>query len=198
MSKPTIAIDIDDVLAAHAEGMVAFSNKKWGTNLAVEDYDEHWAQMWQTDAEETERRAQIFHEAGIVSDYQHHTQAIPVLMKLKETHRLIVITSRRRMIEYETRVWIDKYFTDAFDELHFAGFWDNPTTGTHMLTKAQLAKDLRADFLIDDQLKHCIAAADIGIPALLFGNYNWNKTSQLPENVVRVADWQQVAEYFHV
>ena len=39
------------------------------------------------------------------------------------------------------------------------------------LTKGMLAKEIKADYLIDDQLKHCSAAAELGIPALLFGVY---------------------------
>lgn len=198
MSKPTIVIDIDDVLAAHAEGMVAFSNKEWGTNLTVDDYDEHWAKMWKTDPKETERRAELFHVSGVVADYRHDEGAMAVLKKLKKTYKLIVLTSRRRAIEYETKIWIAQYFPGLFDEIFFTGFWDSPTTGAHTLTKAQLAEELKADFLIDDQLKHCFAAAEVGIQALLFGNYGWNEADMLPKNVFRAADWQKVGEYFSV
>ncbi|HJQ08525.1 MAG TPA: hypothetical protein VJ836_03545 [Candidatus Saccharimonadales bacterium] len=37
-----IAVDIDDVLSASAEGFVVFSNKQWGTRLTLDDYTEDW------------------------------------------------------------------------------------------------------------------------------------------------------------
>jgi len=40
-NKPIIAVDIDDVLANLAQEIVDFSNKNWGTNLTIDDYNEH-------------------------------------------------------------------------------------------------------------------------------------------------------------
>ena len=57
--KKTIAIDIDDVLAANAENFVEFSNKKWGTHLRPDDYTEHWAELWDVDFDEVEKRRDI-------------------------------------------------------------------------------------------------------------------------------------------
>ena len=48
----TIAVDIDDVLARQVEGLVTFSNQRWGTVLTVDDYDEDWGVMWGVDLEE--------------------------------------------------------------------------------------------------------------------------------------------------
>jgi uncharacterized HAD superfamily protein len=31
---------------------------------------------------------------------------------------------------------------------------------------------------------------------VLFGNYPWNQVDKLPDNVVRVNNWQEVLEYF--
>ena len=57
MKRGSIAIDLDDVLAAHVESFVAFSNANYGTNLGVEDYRDHWANLWGVENEEIERRA---------------------------------------------------------------------------------------------------------------------------------------------
>ena len=64
-----IAIDIDDVLAENAIGFVAFSNERWGTRLRVDDYSEHWSEMWHVDREEAERRAHVFHDSGAIKGY---------------------------------------------------------------------------------------------------------------------------------
>lgn len=71
MRRLRIAIDIDDVLAENAIGFVAFSNERWGTRLSVDDYSEHWSEMWRVDSEEAERRAHAFHDSGIIKGYAH-------------------------------------------------------------------------------------------------------------------------------
>lgn len=196
-TKPIIAVDIDDVLADNAGGFIAFSNKRWGTHLTVDDYDEHWGKMWQLDkAEEIEQRAIEFHASGIIGMYKHVAEAKPVLLKLSHRYKLVIVTSRRSVVTEETHAWLDSYFKDIFADIYFAGFYDNQRLGFHH-TKAELCKEIGVSYLIDDQLKHCLAAAAIGIETLLFGNYKWNQTDKpLHKGVTRVDDWNEIADYF--
>ena len=120
MSKKIVAVDIDDVLAANAEGFVAFSNERWGTNLRPADYSEHWAEVWKVDEAEAHHRSTELHTSGTIGKYEHFPAALPVLKALARNHHLVVVTPRRRIIS-------------------------------------------------DDQLKHCLAAAEVGIQAILFG-----------------------------
>jgi 5'(3')-deoxyribonucleotidase len=197
-SKPMIAVDVDDVLAANAEAFVEYSNEKWGTNLTVDDYDEHWAVAWgvnQNDHEELEKRSLQFLR-DTTSKYKHFPEAKAALEKLSKEFDLVVVTSRRTVLSKDTLEWIDKYFPDIFQDVHFAGIWDEVAEGRINITKADIIKQIGADYLIDDQPKHCIAAAGAGIKALLFGDYRWNRDVELPENVHRVKSWQEVLEYF--
>jgi uncharacterized HAD superfamily protein len=196
-SLPIIAVDIDDVLANHAESFVNFSNERWGTHLTVEDYDEHWAEMWQIDNTETEARANVFRDSGIISEYDHTDEALPILTSLSRNYQLIVITSRRIQMEKETRAWIANHYPGVFTEIHFAGIWEKIDDDAHRHTKADLCQALGVSYLIDDQLKHCIAAAKCGIQSLLFGDYTWNRASELPEHVFRVKDWEEIQNYFN-
>jgi len=194
--KKTIAFDMDDVLAANAEGFVAFTNKRWGTSLTTQDYDEHWAKLWGVDHEEYMRRNDEFHSSGAVAHYRHYDEAAPVLTKFKESYRLVVVTSRRRIIEKETHAWLDKHFNGIFDEIHFAGIWDNHDQQAHRVTKGEICQQIGADYLVDDQLKHCMAAAGAGLQAVLYGDYSWNQTNTLPKDVTRAHNWQEVLDYF--
>ena len=63
-------------------------------------------------------------------------------------------------------------------------------------TKAELCQKLGVDCLIDDQLKHCIGVAELGMEAILFGDYGWNQSEALPTGVRRVVSWKGVEEYF--
>jgi uncharacterized HAD superfamily protein len=196
MRKAVIAVDIDDVLAANAKEFVRYSNKKWGTRLTVEDYQEHWGEMWGVDLAEVEKRSAQYHQSGTIGKYEHFSEAKEVLVHLAAKHSLVVLTSRRREIVNETTEWINLYFEGIFSEVHYAGMWDTITEESHLITKGGLCKQIGADYLIDDQPKHCFAAADAGIPSLLFGDYPWNRAVRLPERVVRAHSWDDVREYF--
>lgn len=195
-TKLTIAVDVDDVLAANAQGFMEFSNERWGTHLKPDDYDEHWGLMWQTDQAESERRAQEFITSGAMRRYRHDAMAVEVLRRLKERFELVVVTSRRLVVEKETTAWLDQYFAGVFAEVHYAGIWDKYRHDRHAATKAELVRQVGADYLIDDQLKHCLAVAEAGLETVLFGDYRWNQLNELPPRVTRCADWAAVERYF--
>ncbi len=194
----TIAIDIDDVLAANAEGFIAYSNQQWGTKLTVNDYDEHWLAMWNVDQAELERRGELLHTSGMMAEYRHDDQALPVLQRLRQNFRLIIVTSRRRLIEQLTRAWIDTHYPNIFEEIVFAGIYDDRSrSDLFARSKSDVFAAYEVDFVIDDQLKHCLGAAELGIEALLFGDYRWNQSvDHLPDTIHRVHDWAAVEKYF--
>ena len=200
MLKPIIAVDIDDVLANNAAGFVAFSNQKWGTNLAVDDYDEHWARVWgiEHDLEEVTRRRDAFISSGIHRDFSTTDSAHDSLRRLSDRYELHVVTSRLLTMKDDTMRWLTKHYGDVFTDatIHYAGIWDTLTSNSHNVTKADTVSALGADYLIDDQLKHCEAVAEAGKHALLFGDYGWNQADELHPNITRVKSWAEVEVYF--
>lgn len=194
--KRTIAVDVDDVLAAEAEYIIEYSNKHWGHELTLEDYQENWQEMWGVPIEEVERRAHELHAPGLATSYRLLTGGAEVLQELKKSYRLVILTSRRQMVKDETLVWLNDVFADVFTEVHFTGFWDTVSEERYFLTKGELAKQIGADYLIDDQPKHCVAAAEAGIQTILFGDYAHSREVKLPDGVTRCADWAEVRSYF--
>ncbi len=200
MSKPIIAVDIDDVLAAEAEFIIGYSNKTWGYDLDLEDYTEDWS-FWGISSmdKEFELRADELHQPGIQGGYRVIEDAVKVIKKLKVTYDLIIVTSRRIRSEAETLQWIEKHFGDVFDRIVFTGFWDNvDDPERHLRSKGGLLADHGVDYLIDDQPKHCLSAAEYGVKAVLFGGYAQNRGTTIPSGVTRCKNWQEVAEYFGV
>lgn len=198
MARPTIAIDIDDVLSLNAAGLSSFSNKRWGLSTTPDAYTEAWAEFWGVPLERAVEMANEFHASGAVYYYDHIKKSLPVLRKLKTKYSLIVVTSRRKSIKDHTDKWLSERFPGIFDAIHYAGIWDVNEITEYKLkqTKAELCRELGASYLIDDQAKHCVAAQEAGIQALLFGDYTWNRCEEIPENVVRVKSWQEVQRYF--
>src|SRR3990167_498070 len=199
MPKKTIAIDIDDVLAANAENFVEFSNKKWGTHLRPDDYTEHWAELWDVDFDEVEKRRDIIVSEKVFLKHRWFEDAKKVLKELSKNYKLVIVSSRGPGVQSDTIDWINQSFEGVFSEIHFAKIWDRPIHILEQLkmTKAEVCREIGADYLVDDQPKHCLAAADAGITALLFGDYKWTRVNNLPKNVIKVRNWPAVLEYFN-
>lgn len=197
MGKKTIAVDVDDVLAAEAEFVVAYSNEHWGHQLSMDDYSENWGAMWNTDWDEVVRRADVLHQSDIVMMYKALEGARDVLEELAKKYKLVILTSRRKIVQAETAKWLNQNFGDLFEEVHYTGFWDSQEEKGHLLTKGQLSKDIGADYLIDDQPKHCLAAAEVGVKTILFGEYSDSKKlTETRSGISRCKDWQSVRKYF--
>jgi 5'(3')-deoxyribonucleotidase len=198
--RQKIAIDIDDVLADNAAGFVAFSNKMWGTTLRVDDYHEHWQELWDVELEEAKARADTFLHSGSIKTYTHSEDALPVLRRLSIDFDLCIVTSRQLHTRNDTLAWIHQHYKGVFSDetIHFAGIWDTDVTKRGLaVTKADIIQRLAAEYLIDDQFKHCQAVAQIGLKSLLFGNYSWNQVGDMPLNMTRVNNWRAVEEYFY-
>lgn len=193
-----IAWDIDDVLADNATGFADFCNKTWGLSMRPEDFSEDWCAMWGVDIDEVNRRSDIFHTSDAALNYRPHDGALEVITALAEKNENRIVTSRRQLLREHTAVWIGRHFPGAFASVHYSGIFDTFQHGDHLKTKVDVLKEIDADILVDDQLKHCVAAAEAGIPAILFGNYRWNQAETLPEGITRCETMQEVGEYFGV
>lgn len=195
----TIAVDIDDVLAANAEDFAKFSNERWGTNLKPDDYTEHWAELWKVDFDEVERRREVILKEKVFTKHRIFDEAKPSLVKLASNYKLVIVSSRGRRVQKDTIDWINKEFGNIFSEIHFAKIWDKNihVLESLKLTKAEICQEIGADYLIDDQPKHCIAAAQAGIISLLFGDYKWTRGVKPIDNMVKVKNWQEVLEFFN-
>ena len=197
--KPTIAMDIDDCLALFADRLAGYSNDKWGHKLGAEDYLENWATMWGVSWDEVQKRIdtmfvdeEFYPTLGVVEG------AREALEELGARYELVALTSRSGSLLGEmTRAWLDKEFPGKFRELRHLGSWASVSEFNLELTKGQVCKELGAEFLIDDQPKHCNAAAEVGVKALLFGDYKWNRAADIHDGVVRTRDWGSVMKYFN-
>lgn len=189
----TIAVDIDEVLARHNHALARFHNERYGTNHSEDDYfTDHWSKVWGVNLEEAERRAVEFHDTSQHASLEVVPGAFEVLRELKKTHRLVVVTVRRKQIIDITHRWLLEFYPEVFNDVKFIHFWDKRNTKT----KAEVCQDIGANWLIDDNIKHVSHMRAFGKKGLLFGDYAWNQAEVLPEDVVRVKNWKAVSRYF--
>lgn len=206
MKKPLIAVDIDDVLTHSAEAVIEFSNSQWNMNLTINDFDEDWRKLWglspEEEAEMHRRSLEIRTAEVIGGGLVPRQDAERVLVQLACYADVVAVTSRRRTVETATRRWIDHYVGGAVKKIYFAGIYDEDTKhATHdariAATKHDILSTVKPDYFIDDQPKHCEAALELGIKTIIFGNYPWNKNTDIEkQGAVRCPTWRDVEEYF--
>lgn len=194
MPRLSIAIDLDDVLAAHAEAVISFSNMHYSTQLTIEDYNDHWAAMWKVSQDESYRRSIALHDPKFVEAFsvKQVEVAKQTLEKMQASYDLYIVTARAVELIPITRAWVGQHFPGIFRDIHFVPIWDPNNT----LTKADICTQIGANYLIDDLAKHCNIAASQGIQAILFGDYAWNRAEAITDGVTRCRDWHDVIAFF--
>ena len=194
MSKPTIAVDIDEVLFPHAPTLLDYHNSEHGTSFTIDQMTMYRLQQLTEDSEEV-----TFEKIKAYLDTHHYSQGKPVkgaidaIKQLRMRFRLVLITARNPFYRGYTEKFIERHFAGLFDDLRYTHTLDDPDT---RIPKSTLCRELEGVALIDDHLHNAIDCAEAGIQAILFGDYPWNQADELPEGVVRVKDWQGVLEYF--
>ena len=195
MKQKSIAIDVDDVLANHAEAFIVFSNKNYGTNITLDGYNDHWSNIW-TDVDEDEvyRRAMEFLTIESVYNFEPKEGALEVLKELSKTSELFIVTARPSHLTEVTEKWVEKHFSGIFNGIHMVPIWEPNNT----VTKADICNQIGAKYLVDDNVEHCNIANDGGMQSVIFGDYMWNKPLVINSNVAKCKNWSDVAEYFNL
>lgn len=116
-------------------------------------------------------------EAFFESDYFKERidpmpHALETLQRMKEKYSLHVVTARQHRVEEVTRSWLNKYFPDIFEEIHFGNHY---STSGKSRSKAEMCKSIGAKVLIDDSLIYATQCALADISVVLFGHYPWNQ-----------------------
>ena len=193
MKQKSIAVDVDDVLAEHAEAFIVFSNQNYGTNITLEDYSDDWRNIWtDVDDDEVYRRAMEFLTTESVYNFEPKEGALEVLKELSKTSELFIVTARPSHLTEITTKWVDKHFNGIFKGVHMVPIWEPDNT----VTKADICNQIGAKYLIDDNVEHCNIAHDGGMRSIIFGDYTWNRLLDIDGGVEKCKSWQDVAEYF--
>lgn len=195
MTKRTIAIDIDDVIADSTEALRVSVNERTGAALTRDHYlkvgGEYWGyyeRVWR--AHDLISQVSYKEYAAAMAKDQSSVPLLPgadlAIRELAKRFHIIFITARDKKSEQETRRWIREHFAANDFEVYFC----ESHTDTTAKTKGQLCKDFGASILIDDNVGHCQSALDENLSAILFGEYGWQ--ADVPKGMVRCFDWSEV------
>ena len=190
-TKPVLAVDVDDVLTPFAINFLKRFNEQHNTNHKHEDLKSYSfiKDLYGTeDNDDVEPYiTEFIHWAannGAVID----EAAVQALRKLEDHYEIVVITSRHPDVYETTKSWLQKQLPSLFKEVHFIRARGTKTS------KPQICQEIGAKILVDDHPDHLKDCARYGVQGLMFGDYFWNRDAELPTNVSRVKDWNEVLE----
>jgi uncharacterized HAD superfamily protein len=187
-----IGIDIDDVLADSMPSLLVWYNSEHGTHY-VKDQVHHF-QLEKTwggthKAAKNLIREQYF-QSRMFDKILPINGALEAVTTLSKNHELVAVTGRTPEINHKTRKWLDKYFPKLFLKLYSNEDWANAGP---FGPKLNICKNNNVDLLIEDSIETASKCAAEGIKVLLF-DQPWNQSDDLPENLIRVKNWQDILD----
>src|SRR5207344_1526958 len=109
--KPTIAVDIDEVLFPMVPTLLEYHNSEHGTSFEIDQMTSYFLQDLTGDTLE-----EIMAKLKAYLDTEHHTQSQPIpgsieaIKALREHYRLVLITSRNDFYRGHTENFIEQHF----------------------------------------------------------------------------------------
>lgn len=185
MERLKIAVDFDDVLVPAAPSILDYYNATYGASVQLKDFYSEW----DVPNEISIKRVDTYLRSPEYQTIQPFAEAVEALRLLSAQHDLHIVTGRPDHLSEPTHFMLDKHFPGIFKTVQFTNFF-----GAKPRSKAEVCQELGVDALIDDHLHHATVVAACGILTLLFGDYPWNESDDLPSGVIRTKNWQQVDE----
>ncbi len=171
MLKLKIAIDCDDVLIDTTEFLVTEYNRIYNTKVKLEQAFEKNNPDWQIDRSELQARFLNIQSSANFAKLAPRSDAVEVINRLGIDHELHLVTARDSAVELVTLQMLDKYFANCFHQLHHLG---------RKVSKGGVCRQIGADVLVDDNLKHLEDAKENGVKYnFWFGDYLWQKQDKL-------------------
>lgn len=189
-SKKVIAVDIDEVLADFLSYFVYFHNLMYKTSASKEDMKKYYLhEVFDVDRDEMSMRYLEFKALHLLERLEPVKGAKEGISKLFEMgYEPHLVTARPQVIEKETKKWLSIHFKDVDLPIHFT----HPMTGrVYHRKKSEICREIGAEVLIDDHIENALDCAENGIKVFLM-DAPWNKTEDLPENVIRVKSWKEI------
>ena len=182
MEKPVIACDIDDVKFPFIPGFCEFHKRVYGTRLSPKNFHTYQiSDVLRTSVEESVRR---------IDEYLHSEEflsAVPIkgaenaIEHLSSDFRIIDVTSRRDQYVKVTNGWVAHFFPQV-KEIHFSH--NHYAYAGDRKTKAEICKEKKAKFLIEDSGDYALQVAESGTTVYLF-DHPWNQ-NLIHKNITRI------------
>eukprot|EP00927_Polykrikos_kofoidii_P046209 TRINITY_DN40418_c0_g1_i1.p1 TRINITY_DN40418_c0_g1~~TRINITY_DN40418_c0_g1_i1.p1 ORF type:complete len:889 (-),score=104.09 TRINITY_DN40418_c0_g1_i1:209-2875(-) len=177
-SPQIVGVDVDEVLCQFSQGLMRWQA---GNFAFLHDVGECFRAA---NTKEAAAARSAFLTTEAFEDIEPVRGSLKALEKLSRLgFELHAVTARPESTRAATERYFAKFFPGLISGVHFTR------------SKGKACQELGAKVYIDDQLPSVKDAVAHGLHAILFdldGKYTWNRSVDLPNNVVRMLSWDQV------
>lgn len=182
-----IGIDLDDTVWKYHEKFFEFYNHNNGTEHKLEDFNEYSINNFlNLSEEEVKFLLDTFDESIFFEEVLFLEGFLESFKILSEKHEIYFITARPSKT-LDTVIKRMRKFLSENPKIHFV---INSETNTRK-EKVEYCRELGIDVMIDDAFHHLELCSKDGINGLLI-DYPWNQKEELPENITRVKNWEEI------
>lgn len=184
MKRLVVAIDCDDVLIHATEHIVTTYNKLYGTKVLLEHAHISGNEERQADRQEVFQRLNDIQRTSEYAAIVPPPETVQVIARLAKIHELHMITARPPEVLEVTQRMVEQHFPDCFISIDHLGPDES---------KGKACAKLHADMLIDDNIRHLLAAREYGVEwRIWFGKYAWQDEADSAIYTNRVSDWSEL------
>lgn len=196
MSKPIVAVDIDEVLSPFVPGLTDWHNRQYGTALKVDDFHTYeFHKIWGGTVDTAISKSAAYFESR--EPVPPLDDALSVLSRLQQNYEFIVVTSRMLLHKTQTEAWIREHFPGIFKEIVICNHWTLDKSSPRV-EKSAACIERGIEILIDDSPKYIEDVSAKGMTGLLFGDYPWNRRITDHPRIARVHNWAAVENYLNI
>lgn len=186
-----IAIDCDEVLMDTVAHLSLYVKKHFGFDWFYHDYKYymlHENEHVNMDYEAANTLIQDYYQSPDAKDALPFDGAQSAVHRLRAAwHQLYVVTARHEWQKALTYWQIDTYFSNIFDDIHFA----NHFTENHV-SKSTLCKDVWATILIEDNIDYALEASEQGIKTFLLERPRNARREETHPLMTKVKYWSEI------
>lgn len=188
--KKTIALDLDDVLANTSEYLDKYYNKRFGTNIMLQDHRSYILNnVWDCTHQEAIDIVYDFFKSDFARDITPFPGSQYAVDELLKKYDLIVLTSRVFEFRDLTTTWVNKYFSNKFKEIVITNKMANNKLPSR--EKYEICLEKGIETMVEDNLHYALQNSNHQIKTFLIDR-PWNQDGQLPDPVKRVYSWNEI------
>lgn len=189
--KKVIGIDLDDVLLDFNPALYAWHNALYNTTFKYEDITSYFIEdILQCTRDEVFAKITEFYQTNEHARILPIPGALEAVKNLNQNHTLIVVTSKPDYLRPLTTKWLEKYFPNIFQTIHFTNHFLGDESNRR--TKSEICKELGIEVFIEDGPSHALDVATVCETVFLF-NRPWNQVDVAPP-IVRVSSWEEIVQ----
>ncbi|KAF1331361.1 hypothetical protein FI667_g4605, partial [Globisporangium splendens] len=153
----------------------------------------NWPSVWGGSEQETdEKLLDFYHSTAFNSKVDAVAGANETLKPLRKYFSFVAVTDRPRIVEKQTREWLDAHFSGVFDKLVFVD--DDKNIDDVIRHKKDIYEDVKSKVVIGSDPSITPKAAEDVDYAVLVGSVPWAKAGNAFEKLLVAEDWSKAKD----